>query len=126
MEHSSEGPSPKSLIFSKPNLYSLRRNKLYKFYRKFRTNLKLSLQSVQQKSSEPRLDDAGPIGAIDYVGIFILNSNNLSSHKLKVDGRDACWIPTRCALIVIRVPFIINQNPEISTTVVTSLHNRKP
>ena len=69
----------------------------------------LNSQSVQQKSSEPGLDDAIRIGAIDYVGIVILHSNNLSSHKLKIDGRDTRWITaTRCVLVVIRVSVFIN------------------
>ena len=84
----------------------------------------MNLQSVQQKSSEPRVDDAIRSGAKDEGGLVILYLDDLSSCELQIDGHGTCWVPTRCHQLVVGVAFSVNQQEEVRQIVVASLHNR--
>ena len=84
-------------------------------------------KKIEQEAGEVRLNDSFRVGAVDEGRYIVFHPDNLPGRQLYVDGSGTGWrsaTAIQCS-IKVEISFLVYEKPEMGTTVVTSLCNRK-
>ena len=90
------------------------------------SSLNFNLDKVEHLACEVGFNGSSRVGAIYEGRIVVFHPDNLPGRQLYVDGSSTGWCGARIVSIVVEVSLFIDQEPEVSTFIITSFCDRKP